>query len=117
MWRSAGTVKRARLEARNHFERSVLPPYLGYVRTELARDLQGLDTAELLVALDSRRQRVLDEFGAESLKPGFLGALALGELNRLLRRSLGPEEGTRLAATLTTALEGDTRAGTGFDVG
>lgn len=108
MWRSARTVERARLEARTHFERSVLPPYLDYVRTERARDLRGLSTPELLAELGSRRRRVLDEFGAESLKPGFLGALALGELDRLLRQVLGPEEGSRLAATLTTALEGDT---------
>jgi pyruvate,water dikinase len=108
MWRSARTVKRARLEARDHFEQSVLPPYLGYVRTERARKLQGLNTPELLVELSSRQRRVLDEFGAESLKPGFLGALALSELDRRLRQVLGPEEGGRLAATLTTALEGDT---------
>jgi pyruvate,water dikinase len=108
MWRSARAVKRARLEARNHFERNVLPPYLGYVRTERARDLRGLSAPELLVELGSRRRRVLDEFGAESLKPGFLGALALSELDQRLRQALGPEEGARLAAALTTALEGDT---------
>jgi pyruvate,water dikinase len=108
MWRSARTVKHARLEARNHFERSVLPPYLGYVRTERTRDLQRLSTPELLVELGSRRGRVLAEFGAESLKPAFLGALALSELDRRLRQVLGPEEGARLAATLTTVLEGDT---------
>jgi len=107
MWRSARAVKRARLEARDHFERNVLPPYLGYVRTERARDLQRLNAPELLVELGSRRGRVLDEFGAESLKPGFLGGLALSELDRRLRQVLGPEEGASLAATLTTALPGD----------
>jgi pyruvate,water dikinase len=41
------------------------------------------------------------------LKPGFLGALALGELNRLLRQVLGSEAGARLGGNLTGALDGD----------
>ncbi len=107
MWRSARKVNRARFEARDHFERSVLPPYLDYVGVEWTRDLQDLSTSQLLAELGARRRRVLDDFGAESLRPGFLGALALGELDRLLRQVLGLEAGARLTATLTAALDGD----------
>jgi rifampicin phosphotransferase len=108
MWQSARTIRRAGLEARSHFEQRVLPPYLDYVQAERGRNLRNLGAPELLAELGSRRRRVLHDFGAESLKPGFLGALALGEMERLLTQVLGPEEGPRLVANLTTALEGDT---------
>ncbi len=108
MWRSSRKIETASAGAKARFEREVLPPYLEYVRMQRARDLPSLSTPELLAELNGRRRRVLNEFGAESLKPGFLGALALGELDRLLGQMLGPVEGPRLAATLTTACEGDT---------
>ena len=53
-------------------------------------------------------RRVLDEFGKESLKPGFFGALAFTDLRGMLGQLLGDAEGGRLASALTTGLEGDT---------
>ncbi len=72
-----------------------------------AEDLTGLSTPQVLAELDERRRAVLDEFGKESLKPGFVGGLALYELTELLTQLAGGEEGAVLANTLTVALEGD----------
>jgi rifampicin phosphotransferase len=108
MRRAARTIKQERTSAARHFEQEILPPYLDYVRSRRGLDLSRLTTNELLGELRARRERVLDQFGKESLKPGFLGALALGELEKLLIQLLGPTESAFLTATLTSALEGDT---------
>lgn len=106
MLRSSRRLKRLRRGAREAFEREALPRYLAYVQEKRAQDLTGLPTEAVLLELDKRCERVLGEFGKESLKPGFVGGLALDELTELLR-SLGGEDGAALANTLTMALDGD----------
>ncbi len=71
-------------------------------------DLSKLDTPQVCAELRARCVRVLDEFGKESLKPGFFGALAFTNLRGLLVQLLGDAEGGRLACTLSMGLEGDT---------
>ena len=101
-------MKRARDAARDSFEREVLPPYLEYVEEKRAGDLSALSTEELLTELHERVERVLRDFGKESLKPGFFGGLALAELEKLLVQLMGEGEGRGLARTLTSGLPGDT---------
>lgn len=108
MWRSSRGLKRLRAESKKHFDDNVLPPFLEYVRSRRLQDLSKLSTSELLQELDARRVRVLDEFGCESLKPGFAGAAALSELEGFLQQLCGPQAGSQIAASLTTALDGDT---------
>jgi pyruvate,water dikinase len=108
MWCSSRRARTLRATARDRFEKEILPPYLQYVQAARAMDLSRLDTAALCAELHERRRRVLDEFGKESLKPGFFGAVAFTELRTLLMQLLGDEEGSRLACTLTMGLEGDT---------
>ncbi len=107
MWRVSRTMKRSRATAHQRFEQEALPPFLDYVQREQERDLATLTDANLLALLESRRQQVLDDFGPESLRPGFFGGLALGSLEAMLAQLLGPIEGPQLARTLTSALEGD----------
>ena len=106
MVRTSQRMKRLRRRAGAEFE-AVLPAYLDYVRRKRAEDLTGLSTPQVLSELDERRRAVLDEFGKESLKPGFVGGLALYELTELLTQLAGGDEGAVLANTLTKALEGD----------
>ena len=106
MFRSARRLKELRRDAADRFENRVLPPYLEYVKRTRDKNLAELGDDELLAELDERRGRVLNEFGAQSLLPGFVGGLALQELTELLRR-LGGDDGAALANTLTVALEGD----------
>lgn len=108
MLRSARLMKRLRREAKARFEQDALPPYLEYVRRAREQDLGRLSTGELISELDARRRRVLDEFGAESLKPGFFGGLAYDALETMLRQLMGDAAGAELARTLTLALDGDT---------
>jgi len=105
--RTARRISRLRGSAAETFTREVLPPYLDYVRRERERDLAPLSTAEVLAVFEARRRRVLDDFGKESLKPGFAGALALGDLEARLAEMLGPEAGRALARRLTSGLDGD----------
>jgi len=107
MWRSGRLMQRLRKDAKRRFEEDILPPYLEYVRTKRAQDLSKLAMAELLAELRERCRVVLDEFGAESLKPGFFGGMALDQLDALLVQLLGEADGKRFAAGLTMALEGD----------
>ncbi|MEX0652579.1 MAG: PEP/pyruvate-binding domain-containing protein [Phycisphaeraceae bacterium] len=108
MFRCARKVRRDRYTAKQHFEQQVLPPYLDYIRAKHAQNLANLSTPDLIVELHDRRRRVLDQFGKESLKPGFFGGLALGELRQRLTQLMGPTEGERYTNALTTALDGDT---------
>jgi len=107
MIRSARRVRRARTTVGEDFETRVLPAFLDRVSAERERDLSTLPTSAILDVLDSRREWVLDDFGKESLKPGFFGGLALEKLQSLLVQLTGESEGGRLARTLTMGLEGD----------
>lgn len=106
MMRTWRAMKRGPGEAKARYEQ-VLQGYLEYVQARRNTDLSKLSTEQVLSELDDRRRRVLDEFGAESLKPGFFAGLALQKLSDRLTQLMGHEEGMRLAATLTAGLEGD----------
>jgi phosphohistidine swiveling domain-containing protein len=108
LWRASRQQRRRRTDARRRFEQDVLPAYLEYIHAKRTEDLAVLSTPALREELHSRRRRVLDEFGSESLQPGFFGSLAMHELERLLAQALGEPEGQHMTAVLTTALEGDT---------
>jgi pyruvate,water dikinase len=105
--RSGRLMKRLRKDARRHFEEDILPPYLEYIRVKRGQDLSQCSVAELIGELRERCRVVLDEFGKESLKPGFFGGMALDQLDALLVQLLGEAEGKRTTAALTMALEGD----------
>jgi pyruvate,water dikinase len=107
MWRSGRQMKRLRQDAKRRFEQDILPPYLEYIRAKQAQDLRQMSLPKLLDELRDRCRVVLDEFGPESLKPGFFGGMALDQLEALLVQLLGEADGKRFATALTMALEGD----------
>ena len=107
MIKSSRRMKRLRPSVVETFEKETLPPYLEYVRKTRAQDLTGLSTAGVIQELTARRRRVLDDFGKESLKPGFFGGMARGALEAILVQLLDESEGKRLAMNLTMGLEGD----------
>ncbi len=108
MLKSARTMKRIRRTVVERFQQEALGPYLDWVQAKRARDLTALSIGELLDELNERRAVVLDDFGAESLRPGFFGGGARAALEKLLRQVLGREAGTQLCLTLTQGLDGDT---------
>jgi rifampicin phosphotransferase len=107
MIRASRRTKRARRVARTDFVERVLPPYLEYVKRKHEQDLTALTTADVISELDARIRIVLDEFGKESLKPGFFGGVALGALEGLLVQLMGEPAGVQAAQSLVMALEGD----------
>ena len=76
MLRAGRRIKRLRRRALERFTETVLPPYLDYVKAAREEDLSRLSTAEVIAEFHRRRRRVLDEFGPESLLPGFFGGMA-----------------------------------------
>jgi pyruvate,water dikinase len=108
MLRSARIIKRARRTARQVFEESVLPSYLEYVRAKRSQNLGALPTSAVIAEIHELRARVLDDFGKESLKPAFAGAMAFAALETRLTQLMGKEEGAQLVCALTAGLEGDT---------
>jgi pyruvate,water dikinase len=108
MIRCARRMKRARASARKAFENHALPDFRRFLDDARQQDLTAMSTGELLDELDRRRFYVLDDFGKESLKPGFFGGMAQGAVEALLTQLAGPEKGPDLTRALTTGLENDT---------
>ncbi len=102
------TMKAVRRTVVDRFEKEILPPYLSWVAEKRRQDLSRFTTGQLLAELRTRIDRVLHEFGGESLKPGFFGGLADAGLKATLTQLMGEQAGTQLSMTLTQGLEGDT---------
>ena len=108
MLRCGKKLKRARAQALHNFKNEALPRFLAYVEQARAQRVTGLSTGQLLEELQRRRHIVLNDFLKESLKPGFFGGAAQGELKALLIQLMGERRGEDLTLQLTTALENDT---------
>ncbi|NQT88354.1 hypothetical protein HQ560_16425, partial [bacterium] len=107
MLRSARKQRRARAEALEAFEQRAVPRLQAYLDAAREIDLQALDTAALIDELHRRRAIVLDDFGKDSLKPGFFGGMAQQALLGLLSQLLGEAEGADLTLRLTAGLDVD----------
>jgi pyruvate,water dikinase len=108
MLRAARTQRRAREEAVEAFEQRAIPRLQTFLDRLRDTDLQAIGTHELIDELHRRRAFVLDEFGKESLKPGYFGGMAQRALLGLLEQLFGDEEGADLVRRLTSGLEHDT---------
>jgi pyruvate,water dikinase len=107
MLRSSRIMKRARANCLEHFEKQVLPGYLDYVRSRRQMDLTQLPTAKVVAEVRDRIERVMNEFGGESLLPGFFGGVARGEMEKTLIQLMGEQKGGDLTRQLTSGLKGD----------
>ncbi len=102
---SAVRVKKLTNTVGELFEREALPEFLSYMDGERRRDLASMNIAELRSLLSEMRIRVLREFGADTLIPGFLGAVSLRKLTVLMERLLGKTAGDDLVQRLTGSLD------------
>ena len=107
MFRCSRITKKARRRAAEIFEDEILPPYKAYIAEQRSRNLAELTADQVVAELHHRLERVLTDFGKESLKPGFFGGVARGELEATLAQLMGPEEAPRYCNVLTSGLEGD----------
>ncbi|MEI6563018.1 MAG: PEP/pyruvate-binding domain-containing protein [bacterium] len=108
MRRCSKLTKKARREALTRFENDVFPSYREWVMAKRAEDLSKRSTGEVIRELDVRIDKVLNEFGPESLKPGFFGGIAQAAVEATLINLMGPEKGIEVVLTLTQGLDGDT---------
>ncbi|MEX0716746.1 MAG: PEP/pyruvate-binding domain-containing protein [Planctomycetaceae bacterium] len=107
MLRASRRMKRARKNAVAKFA-AALEPFREYVAAKRRMDISTLSTDAVIAELRGRIARVLDDFGGESLKPGFFGGVARAALEQRLVLLLGEQAGQELVAELTSGLEGDT---------
>jgi pyruvate,water dikinase len=106
MVRAGRVLKRALRTGLDDLQGRVLPAFAAAVERARSRNLAALPDEALLAEL-AERERLLDDFGRESLKPGFLAGYHHGRLASTLEQALGPAEGRALTARLLAGLEGD----------
>ncbi len=107
MYRSGKILKKLSGHCIDDFESKCLPKFLEYAKRKQAQDLGKLSDAELLAELAERDRVALNEFGAETLKPGFLAASFHDELSKTFQQIFGKEMGSEILAKLLRGLEGD----------
>jgi pyruvate,water dikinase len=107
MWRVARNLKRGRRDAKAHFERDVLPAFLRQIAAQRAENLQTLTEEALIGHLRQWSAEHLGLFAAQSLRPGFFGGMAFAAVEGMLTQLMGEQGGTKLARTLTLALDSD----------
>jgi rifampicin phosphotransferase len=101
-------MKRARREALDQFLNVALKRFNEFLNTAGSADLSKMSTGQLIDELHYRRRVVLDDFGKESLKPGFFGGMAQAALQAILEQLMGVEQGANLTRVLTSGLDNDT---------
>jgi len=106
MVRAGRVTKKALRSGLDDLRKRVLPAFGSYVERARSKDLAKLPDDALLAEL-AERERALDEYGREFLKPGFLVGTYHGRLVAPLEQALGRTEGRALAAKLLAGLDGD----------
>lgn len=94
----------------DRFRREILPPFSEAVEREKAENLTALTTPALLERLEFWIHRTLHDFARDSLKPTALAAIAMGNLERWLRKSLGPERSKAALGELSMGVRPDAEA-------
>jgi rifampicin phosphotransferase len=107
MWRVARNAQRGRREAKSRFDSAALPAFLRQVDVQKSDQLHNLSDDAVIERLHQWSRENLGTFAAESLRPGFFGAMAFASLEAMLVQLMGERDGAELARTLTLALDGD----------
>ena len=108
--RSARQLERENQTFGHRFRTQVLPSYLLSLEKEAARDLANAADADLVARLESTIRLTLHDFAREGLKATVLGGAALGELERVLTRTLEPSAAGVALAELTVGVRPDPEA-------
>jgi len=108
MYKCSKKTAKAKASAKEIFDQTILPPYLAYLEKKRSQDLTLLTVSEIISECKDRIKNILDDFGKESLKPGFFGGMALSGVHQMLVQLMGEQEGAQLARTLCMGLEDTT---------
>jgi len=103
IWKAQARIKK---ESQGHAERlrrEIFPQFAAAARAATQENLTGISSLELVARIETWRQKTLDDFARQSLRPSVFAGLAIGNLERGLTPALGAE---RAASEVRTALTG-----------
>src|SRR5207248_2266924 len=92
------------------FRQKILPAFAAETARAAGEDWSRLDPPALVEKLDFWVRRTLVEFARDSLKPTALAAIALTNLERWLKRKLGPERTRTALGELSMGVRPDPEA-------
>jgi pyruvate,water dikinase len=108
--RSAGKMKQAGETCAKHLREEVLPAFAKEAEEEVARDLAKLDEPALLQRLEHWIHRALYDFARDSLKPTALAAVAMGNIERGLAKSMAAQKVRSAVGQLVMGVRPDPEA-------
>jgi pyruvate,water dikinase len=112
-WRTFRHELRLQAQVRlfaDHLRGEIIPAFAAETTRGAAEDLSGLDDAALLERLEHWIQRTLCEFARDSLKATVLAAVAMGKVEYILLRPLGPVRTKAALGELTMGVHADPEA-------
>ncbi len=107
MLKSSKLMKRLSKTCLHDFEKITLPKFLDYAQNARDKNLGAMNDAELIKELDQRERVALNDFGRETLKPGFLASYFHDRLLKDFEQIFGPELGQELMSKMLRGLDGD----------
>jgi pyruvate,water dikinase len=113
VWRSFRFELRLQQQVRLFAERlrgEIIPAFTAETTQGASEDLSGLDDAALRERLEHWVRRTLYDFARDSLKATVLAAVAMGKLELVLTRRLGPERTRAAMGELTMGVRADPEA-------
>jgi pyruvate,water dikinase len=106
---SAGKLKKLSQTCAVKLRQDIFPSFAAETAQEMSQDLAPIESSALLDRLEFWIRRTLYDFGRDSLKPTVLAAVAMGNLERGLRK-LGPERTRSALGELTLGVRPDPEA-------
>ncbi|HEV8291581.1 MAG TPA: PEP/pyruvate-binding domain-containing protein [Tepidisphaeraceae bacterium] len=85
----------------------IIPKFVAWCSEEKKRNLQSLDTQQLIDLWNTRHDRVLNDFAPWPLLPSMVCAMALAELKTLLEENFWDDDPEQLAAGLAASRQPD----------
>jgi pyruvate,water dikinase len=107
---SAGLVRRISQTFAERLRHEILPRFRAETSEAAKEDWSALEPPALLEKLNLWIQRTLYDFARDSLKPTALAAVAMGNLERALAKTLGPERTRSALGELTMGVKPDPEA-------
>jgi len=110
MLRNASRLRRLSECCANELPTQVFPRFKALVIAARQEDLTRVSSADLLKHLQRWTELTLSEFARQSLRPSVLAAVAMGNLEQALKKSIGPEAAAGLVRSALTGVHPEPEA-------
>jgi pyruvate,water dikinase len=104
MLRNASRLRRLSESCANDLPKQVFPRFKALLGAARQEDLTTASPADLLKHLQRWTELTLSEFARQSLRPSVLAAVAMGNLEQALKKSIGPEAAAGLVRAALTGV-------------